>query len=315
MKLTEHLFWYEGEKTFPLWGLSCGNTFIIRGGDDCLAMVDPGPSAGPHLRFVKAKMAVDGLRYSNVASVIITHAHPDHALAASYIAELDGLTLYAHELERALVENPDSMWRLEGEALGGMKDQALPVPLGILETYSVVCFGKGKGFSGMSPVGDGSEIDAGGLKVAVVETPGHRPGEIALYLPEDKALVAGDLVNQARRDVPAVNTPSSDLDAAISSIKKMMALDLEVLATGHEQPVTGRQKIADWLGGCERRCEVMKKQAEDAALNEPGVSLTALGKRLIGKNRDIPFHEARILAYVALKSGEAGRALIAARDA
>ena len=85
---------------------------------------------------------------------------------------------------------------------------------------------------------EGGEIlkPLGGLRV--VPTPGHTPGSICLYAPERKLLFVGDALQRRRKKLrlPA-KMVSTDLVAAIASVKKMAELDLEIICFGHGRPL------------------------------------------------------------------------------
>ncbi len=73
-----------------------------------------------------------------------------------------------------------------------------------------------------------------------LHAPGHAPGQIALYHPERKILIAGDaLAHRDGRLTPPVSflTPSSVL--AVETIKRLAKLDVEVLCVGHGPPIVG----------------------------------------------------------------------------
>jgi glyoxylase-like metal-dependent hydrolase (beta-lactamase superfamily II) len=84
-------------------------------------------------------------------------------------------------------------------------------------------------------VEDGQELKIGNLAARVLHTPGHSPGHVAYYFPEQKILVGGDLIimgSVGRTDLPDSNY--RDLQA---SIRRVMALPPDTqLLPGHGSP-------------------------------------------------------------------------------
>ncbi len=81
-------------------------------------------------------------------------------------------------------------------------------------------------------VTDKQQLQIGSLAVQVLHTPGHSPGHVAYYLPEEKVLVGGDLIiggSVGRTDLP--DSKHADLEA---SVRRVMALpDSTKLLGGH----------------------------------------------------------------------------------
>jgi len=76
--------------------------------------------------------------------------------------------------------------------------------------------------------------------VVVVETPGHTPGHISLYMPDNKALVAGDaLVFRNERLEIANPEYTLDMSAALNSIKLISSLNLNTILCYHGGAYTG----------------------------------------------------------------------------
>jgi glyoxylase-like metal-dependent hydrolase (beta-lactamase superfamily II) len=84
-------------------------------------------------------------------------------------------------------------------------------------------------------VEDGQELKIGNLTARVLHTPGHSPGHVMYYFPEENVLVGGDLIimgSVGRTDLPDSNY--RDLQA---SIRRVMALPPATqLLPGHGPP-------------------------------------------------------------------------------
>jgi len=72
------------------------------------------------------------------------------------------------------------------------------------------------------PLRDGEELSVDGLSVRVVTTPGHTADSISLVLPDDGALLTGDMV--LGRGTTVVAYPDGQLGPYFDSISKMRSL-------------------------------------------------------------------------------------------
>ena len=301
MKINRHLYYYPGDTWPPILGRGSANTYIIRG--DRLTLVDPGPAAGPHLRRVIRGCADDGLRFDNITKVIITHAHPDHAWALPRLCRRLVAQVYCHALEKKVLEQPGLLLDQEYDALGPFAGQVIPLPRALLMPIMHFMFGAPEPFEGAVPVRDGTVLNCG-FPAQIMELPGHRPGEIGVYLPEDKTLIIGDLVNNNLYDLPSLNMPVSDMKQAVASLERILDMDVAVLAPGHDEVVTGRQNIVKWLRDALERCRNMQRMAERAIVDEPDIPLPRLGRLLCGKNNGANLLLRRMLPFIVLKSLE-----------
>ncbi len=94
------------------------------------------------------------------------------------------------------------------------------------------------------------DLRMGDIALKVMHTPGHSPGSVCLYWPEEKALFTGDLIfNQGigRTDLPGGNGQSLK-----NSIRKASALDVEILLPGHGDVIRGRDAVAKNFEDVER---------------------------------------------------------------
>ncbi len=206
MKLSENLHF------FPWNNPSANNcnTYFINGEKKIL--VDPGHF---HLfGHVRDHLNQLSLTPGDVDMVLITHGHPDHMEGVRAFLNTDTL-IALHGSEMTFIESVAPHY---GEALG-IKDFQPDILLkeGILE------------------IGD--------TTFQVIHTPGHSPGSVCLYLPDQQVLFTGDVVfNQGigRTDLPGGN--GRELK---ESIKRISRLDVSLLLTGHGNVVSGRDAVAE----------------------------------------------------------------------
>ena len=128
-----------------------------------------------------------GHRLGDLDAVVLTHAHPDHVGFA----------------ERARREGPTSVWVHEDDAAVaqgaklGKGDASLAKYLARTEFYrTMISLSRRKGAKiipvvEVSTFADGEVLDVPG-KPRAVHTPGHTPGNAALYFEDRLAVISGD---------------------------------------------------------------------------------------------------------------------------
>lgn len=87
----------------------------------------------------------------------------------------------------------------------------------------------------------GDELEIDGIDLNITLTPGHSPESISIYLPEEKALICGDLIFD--RGVGRVDLPGGDFKELKRSIEKISKLELEYLLPGHGEVIWGKENI------------------------------------------------------------------------
>jgi hydroxyacylglutathione hydrolase len=150
----------------------------------------------------------------NVAGLWLTHGHFDHFADHQVWRERfpNGRALI-HELDAPKTLRPDVQTRMFG----------LP--------FTIPPF-KPDAF-----VKDNEELVIGSVRVQVLHTPGHSPGHVCYYLPEEKLLIGGDLIiggSVGRTDLP--DSVPADLQR---SVQRVMLLPGDTqLIGGHGEPTT-----------------------------------------------------------------------------
>jgi glyoxylase-like metal-dependent hydrolase (beta-lactamase superfamily II) len=95
---------------------------------------------------------------------------------------------------------------------------------------------------------EGDEIDLGkGVKLKVLETPGHSPDAISLYFEEDEIIFVSDTVGLFYP--PDYIKPNYFYSLAIheSSLQRIQNIRAKVLCKGHQGVVTGIKEVQDYI--------------------------------------------------------------------
>ncbi len=184
------------------------NTYLIDG--PAKILIDPGHF---HLfDHVAVQLRALEIEICDIDLVLVTHAHPDHFEAAKHFKNQPAL----------LAMSPED-WRMIQE-IGKYMGPAFD-----LDAYTPDFF-----------LGPGN-LNAKGVELKVIPSPGHAPGSVALYWPALKALFTGDVLFRdgfGRTDLPGGN-------GAIlkQSIKELEPLDSEWLLPGHGEIIQGGAKV------------------------------------------------------------------------
>jgi glyoxylase-like metal-dependent hydrolase (beta-lactamase superfamily II) len=140
----------------------------------------------------------------------LTHGHFDHiADHALVTARFPNAKILIHPLDEPKLQEP--------------KRQMFPLPFVIPPR------------SADGHVVDGQELQIGSLKLRVIFTPGHAPGHVCYYFPDEEVLVGGDLIIMGA--VGRTDLPDSDPQALDESLRTIMRLPPATrLLPGHGRP-------------------------------------------------------------------------------
>lgn len=146
----------------------------------------------------------------DISLVVLTHHDSDHAGALSALREKTEVEVLAHLKEAPYIEGEMFPIKTPEE-----NERYSPARIDIEVTEDVV-------------------ISTAVGPLQVVETPGHTPGHVSLYLPERRLLLAGDALTAADGEVQRPKdrfTP--DMDRAMRSVEKLAALDVNSVVAFH----------------------------------------------------------------------------------
>jgi glyoxylase-like metal-dependent hydrolase (beta-lactamase superfamily II) len=213
---------------FMLEGLRVANVYLLTQPEG-LTLVDCGITgeAGK----IASQITKAGYAIADLRQVIITHAHNDHTGSLKEIIHLSGAKVLAHQdevpyLARTAKIPPGS--RLQS-FLYWLSARLMPGPSAVVVDIAL----------------EDGEIVPGTGGFMAVHTPGHTPGSLCLYHPERHILICGDAIinkhpltgKKGLRE--SVATFSVNPAQMRESIRKLAGLDVEMLLTGHGEPILG----------------------------------------------------------------------------
>jgi glyoxylase-like metal-dependent hydrolase (beta-lactamase superfamily II) len=236
--------------------IDSSNIVVIRDADG-LACVDIGGGGEPNIRQTQRLFEAEGLRISEIHTVLISHTHADHMGAIGHFRDLvPGMTVVDHEA--------DAPFLRDNRLLNGIFDAELVARhfpgtrFDILEFYRNFC-----PISETRPdrtVVEGDVLEWGEFVFEVIHTPGHHPGHISLFERTHRDLFVGDMLGV---EVPFYTPHSGGVEAYLASLDKYRALEPARIIPSHgdliEEPAQAIEEAAGKvLRRQERLCEALK---------------------------------------------------------
>jgi len=204
---------------------SCFFTNVLRG-EHRHAIIDPGHITNEFgencLEHLLKAIEADGFKGADIGLIINTHSHADHCEANDVIVENSKANVTISEAE-------EQFRHTLGQRMYSMFGTDAPrfTPLFYLKEGNLNLGAQNK------------------LELQVLLTPGHSPGSICLYWPENKTLITGDVIFYG--SIGRTDFPGGSLSELKSSIDRLSKLDIEYLFPGHQTElgsiIRGKQNV------------------------------------------------------------------------
>lgn len=204
------------------------------------------------------ELAELGVGPGDLAAVVVTHIHLDHAGGVGDVAEaFPKAKVYVHELGARHLADParlvDSAARVYGDLLDSLYGRLAPTPA-----------------ERVLALGDGETVGT----LTAVHSPGHAKHHLALHDSLSGLLFVGDAVGVKLPDVgvlrPATPPPDFDLELALSSLRRFAGRSPSALALAHfgvapDRPADLLAEAADGLRDWASVAEAAWVKGEDVA--------------------------------------------------
>jgi glyoxylase-like metal-dependent hydrolase (beta-lactamase superfamily II) len=170
---------------------------------------------------------LENIRRCNVPDAVIdylliTHCHFDHTGGAAALKERLNLKVVAHVRDAAFLENGDQ--EVTAASWYGRVLEPLPVDIKLSMPQET--------------------IRLGNREISAIHVPGHSPGSLVYQVVSEgkKVLFAQDVHGPVHPDL------LSDPDAYQNSLKKMLALNADILCEGHYGIFNGKAAVREFIG-------------------------------------------------------------------
>ena len=196
------------------------SAYLVLG--DSLTLVDAG-MPGDVETILKAIKDL-GQKPADLTQIIVTHHHADHCGGLAGLRAQTGAQILAHAADAPYI----------------CGELARPLPKHFL-LRSRFCLMRRRSHGGGVSV-DGTLDDGDHLALlggaTVIHVPGHSPGSIVLHFPAEGVLISGDaLIVQGGRPAPPPRFFSQDPEKAATTIRRLAALNFDILCPGHGEPI------------------------------------------------------------------------------
>jgi glyoxylase-like metal-dependent hydrolase (beta-lactamase superfamily II) len=213
-------------------GITAG--YLIRGSKPCLVETGTASSA----ETVIAALKEVGIQSEDLATIVVTHVHLDHAGGAGHLtSHFPKAQLIAHERGARHLVDPSRLMasarRVFGHLLDDVMGELLPTPIDRVISLGDV---------GKIDLGDGRSLDT-------FYAPGHASHHIGLVDSATGDLYVGDAagvyIQETKTQRPATPPPDFDLEITLNSIELFRSLAPTRLLFSHYGPVTEVDETLD----------------------------------------------------------------------
>jgi len=168
-----------------------------------------------------------GRKPGDLKRIAITHAHRSHLGGLAALKRATGATVLAHEWEADIVSGdrpaqsvglkPTAPYRTYPFQVGIFLNRPKHRPVPIDES-----------------IGDGDAVGP----LQVLHVPGHSPGHLAFFLPEQRLLLSGDAIATWPRFEAGWPAFTLNPELHAESLRRMASLDAAIVGVGHGDPIT-----------------------------------------------------------------------------
>lgn len=167
------------------------NSYLIGNDQECI-LVDAGYDK-PETR-IELEKSIKEHKLALPQKIILTHSHPDHAPGVRQLMEWEPV-VYCHQLEKQTTFDAISPWKE------------------------------------LSFLNDGDLLKIADEEIRIIHAPGHTAGQLNLYIPSQKVLIAGD--NIVAKGTSWIGPPDGDMADYIQTLHRLNQLKICRIGPGH----------------------------------------------------------------------------------
>jgi glyoxylase-like metal-dependent hydrolase (beta-lactamase superfamily II) len=205
---------------------SVTSAYLLHGSEPTL--VETGPTTS--VEAVTAGLQTLGLRDEDLAHIVVTHIHLDHAGGVGTLARVfSRATIWVHERGAPHLADPTKLIRSATSVYGEERLRTLFGPVDPAPPDR------------LRAIADGDRLDLGDRHLQVLYTPGHASHHVALVDSRSGAVFTGDALGIHLPDDrvlrPATPPPDIDVESGLESIERIRSHARTVLLFSHFGPV------------------------------------------------------------------------------
>jgi glyoxylase-like metal-dependent hydrolase (beta-lactamase superfamily II) len=200
-----------------------------------------------------------GRRFDEIRRIVVSHGHVDHYGAARFVQERHGgapIPVYAHPADAPKMVEGGWRWREQAPRYGSHLVR-LGVPPDVLAAIAKEGergFGLARRVERTLPVLEGDTLRTRHLTLEVLHMPGHTPGLVCLYDRARRLFFSCDHLLEKVSPNPLIELgPRGEegwfrpLLAYLEGLRRMHALEIDLVLPGHGAPFSGHRAVIDRL--------------------------------------------------------------------
>lgn len=224
------------------------NVYLIK--EEPLTLIDVGPKTKQAADALRQKLKQNGVNFSDIERIVLTHAHEDHCgLAKQVRDEARAAEILVHNWETghlfgrlAREEHRNLMKR------AGVPTEVFQEMQKIYHDISLLTDALSDGE--FSELKDEMELEFKGGTLKVLHTPGHTPGSCSFLREANRTLIAGDCVLKRITPNPIISPDPIDkekrfksLAEYLVSLARLRSFALTLVYGGHGEPIDDFEEI------------------------------------------------------------------------
>jgi len=203
----------------------------------------------PHLATDAVRWRDEVMEKGEVLYLINTEEHPDHTETSHFFPG----TLITHQKTRETLAEVGTEAVMK--RMAHLNPEGMPLMEGFRLRLADVTFT------------EGLDIFLGGLTVRLFSLPGHSPGGIGVYIPEERVVFTTDIIFHRRKSW----LHEADPEKWLQSLKRIGELDVDIIVPGHGELCT-KAYLEEQSGIIEQWIEVVRAAIEKGLSKEEAMA-------------------------------------------
>ena len=256
------------------------NTYLIE--DDPLTLVDSGPNSGKALDELERGLRERGHRIEDLGLIVVSHQHIDHEGLVDILARRSGAEVAALDpLADWLASYREEMHADDEFAEDLMRRNGIAEDVGhALRAVSAAFRGWGAPATVTRRLRDGEALALRDRTFTVHHRPGHSPTDTVFHDAERRLLIGADHLLKHISSNPLITRGHSRaLVTYLESLRATREMDVELVLTGHGDPVTDHAALIDdrFRMHSRRAAKIAKRIASDGPMTAHQIAQSLWG--------------------------------------